>query len=69
MNEAIRQAAWLDAHAKYMKHPEEQAEMHKAAKLIRAMDHEIKKNIEALVSAKKSIEDAKNFFIEQGLFF
>lgn len=69
MNEALRLAAWLDAHAKYMKHSEEQAEMHKAAKLIRAMDHEIKENIDALVSAQKSIEDAKKFFIEQGLFF
>lgn len=67
MNEAIRLAAWLEAHAKYMKHPEEQTEMHKAAKMMRSMDHEIKENIEALVSAQKSIEDAKRFL--QGLFF
>lgn len=64
MNESFRLAAWLDAHAKFMKHQEEQNEMRRAARTLRSLENEILSNLEALQSAHKTLKEIKGFALE-----
>ena len=64
MNESFRLAAWLDAHAKYMKFEEERIEMRRAARALRSMENEIIGNLEALQKAHELLKEVKGFAVE-----
>ena len=64
MNESKRLAAWLDAHAKYMKHQDEQSEMRRAARRLRSLDHEIQSNLDALQKAHEMLAEMKSMLQE-----
>ena len=51
MTEALRMVAWLEANAKYMKYPNEIAEMRRAARIMRELNDELQK--------QKAVRDGK----------
>lgn len=61
MNEVHRLAAWLVANAKHLKCREEQQEMLRAARMLRIMDREIEKNLDALQEAHTLLKEARDF--------
>lgn len=64
MKESKRLAAWLDAHAKYMKHQDEQSEMRRAARQLRSLEHEIESNLDALQKAHEMLAEMKSMLQE-----
>ena len=64
MNESLRLAAWLDANAKHMKYEDERVQMHRAAKVIRALEQEIHSNLDALQKAHEILAEMKSFVEE-----
>lgn len=59
MSEALRLAAWLTAHAKFMKYEEERIEMMKAARMLRSFENEINSNLEALRKARDLLSEMR----------
>ena len=63
MNESLRLAAWLEAHAKYM-HVDEQPEMMKAARLIRLLEADVNLMRDGLLRAQKAVQEIKGMVNE-----